>query len=589
MVSDNNKTNILKEEEMDALREVGNISMGSAATALSTLLDKRVSITTPTLSITTPEELRKNYPLPCVVVQVDYTEGLEGQNLLIIQEQDARLIVGQMMGEFADQLPEEMGEMHLSAVSEAMNQMMGASSTAMAEMFNMAIDISPPRSLYKNLQDDSSELDEIGENSEIVKISFRMEISDLVDSELIQLVPLDFSKTMTSRLFQGFSDVEEGVSSQVELPAVEEEESEKVSSEIEKDEVKEEEALEEEKGTHLREEEVDALKEIGNISMGSAATALSTLLDKRVSITTPTLSITTPEELRKNYPLPCVVVQVDYSVGFEGHNLLIIQEQDARLIVEQMMGEFADQLPEEMGEMHLSAVSEAMNQMMGSSSTAMADLFDMPIDISPPRSLYKDLNDDTQELDEIGDPLEIIKISFRMEIMDLVDSELIQLLPLQFSRKMVSKLLQGYSLMGGKLSSEEEIPDTEVAAVGEALSPEREGTVEEPSFEGGNQPVSGFVLDSGLSSGTVEDNENLKKIRDIPVKITGLLGRKKMILKDVLKLGEGSVLELDSLEGEPINILANGKPVAQGEIVVVDGQFGVSITSIVSPAGKAVS
>ena len=589
MVSDNNKTNILKEEEMDALREVGNISMGSAATALSTLLDKRVSITTPTLSITTPEELRKNYPLPCVVVQVDYKEGLEGQNLLIIQEQDARLIVGQMMGEFADQLPEEMGEMHLSAVSEAMNQMMGASSTAMAEMFNMAIDISPPRSLYKNLQDDSSELDEIGENSEIVKISFRMEISDLVDSELIQLVPLDFSKTMTSRLFQGFSDVEEGVSSQAEPPAAEEEKPEKVSSEIEKDEVKEEESPEGEKGTHLREEEVDALKEIGNISMGSAATALSTLLDKRVSITTPTLSITTPEELRKNYPLPCVVVQVDYSVGFEGHNLLIIQEQDARLIVEQMMGEFADQLPEEMGEMHLSAVSEAMNQMMGSSSTAMADLFDMPIDISPPRSLYKDLKDDTQELDEIGDPLEIIKISFRMEIMDLVDSELIQLLPLQFSRKMVSKLLQGYSLMGGKLSSEEEIPDTEAAAVEEGLFPERDGTVEEPSFEGGNQPVSGFVLDPGLSSRTVEDNENLKKIRDIPVKITGLLGRKKMILKDVLKLGEGSVLELDSLEGEPINILANGKPVAQGEIVVVDGQFGVSITSIVSPAGKAVS
>ncbi len=628
MVSGYDGTTGLKEMEIDALKEVGNISMGSAATALSTLLNKKVSITTPQLSVTTAEELTKEYPISCVVIQVDYKEGLQGHNLLIIQEQDARAIVEQMMGEFADQLPEELGEMHLSAVSEAMNQMMGSSSTAMAEMFAMPIDISPPRSIYKNLQENPRELEEIAGAAEIVKISFRIEIEGLVDSELIQLVPLQFSREMTSKLLQEMYGLEEEPASQEEIPAGEEAESEKVLPEGEAVEAQEAEtgevqetgsvpepgevseaqtaekaALPEEepaeiqqesssqgkKGSILREEEIDALKEIGNISMGSAATALSTLLDKKVSITTPRLSITTTEELRKNYPIPCVVVQVDYKVGFEGQNLLIIQEEDARLIVQQMMGEFADQLPEELGEMHLSAVSEAMNQMMGSSSTAMADLFDMPIDISPPKSLYKNLKDDSAELDEIGDPLEIIQISFRMEIMDLVDSELIQLLPLEFSRKMVNKLLQGFSMMGGMLSTGEEISQGQETAQEEDSSVQRQEAGEEVVSGGIPPAAAGFAPDTDTYGGSLEDSEQLKRIRDIPVKLTGLLGRKKMVLKDVLNLGEGSVLELDTLEGQPIDILANGKPVAQGEIVVVDGQFGVSITSIVNPANKGVS
>ncbi|MGB9860336.1 MAG: flagellar motor switch phosphatase FliY, partial [Moorellaceae bacterium] len=122
----------LTEEEKDALGEIGNISMGSAATALSQILNRKVLITTPHTRVTTPEELFASFQMPYVIVEVNFTEGLSGANLLIIKTRDAAVIADLMMGGSGQVEREELDELQKSAVAEAMNQMIGTSATSMS-------------------------------------------------------------------------------------------------------------------------------------------------------------------------------------------------------------------------------------------------------------------------------------------------------------------------------------------------------------------------------------------------------------------------------------------------------------------------
>src|SRR6476620_8194460 len=139
--------------EQDALGEIGNITFGSAATALSTLLGKKVDITTPQVSMITHEELKDEFPIPHVAVNVNYVDGFHGTNLLVIKTRDAQVIADLMMGgDGAGQLG-ELSEIHISAVQEAMNQMMGSSATSMSTIFNRFINISPPGINILNLAD----------------------------------------------------------------------------------------------------------------------------------------------------------------------------------------------------------------------------------------------------------------------------------------------------------------------------------------------------------------------------------------------------------------------------------------------------
>ena len=184
--------------EEDALGEIGNITMGTSATTLSTLLKKKVSITTPKVTITTPEKLRTDYPLPYVVVEVDYTQGLQGSNILIVKESDAVIMSDLMMGGEGSINQTTLSEIDMSAVSEAMNQMMGSATTSLSSMFNRRIDIAPPAltlvDLGKNSLDFSSEYDEL------VAIKFKMEIEDLVNSEIMQIIPVEAVKGMMTLL-----------------------------------------------------------------------------------------------------------------------------------------------------------------------------------------------------------------------------------------------------------------------------------------------------------------------------------------------------------------------------------------------------
>ena len=190
--SDISKAEKLTPEESDALGEISNISMGTAATTLSILVNNRVDITTPTVSYTTLEELSAQCEAPVVFIYISYKTGLQGKNLLILKERDVKVITDLMMGGDGTNVDDtELSDLHLSAICEAMNQMMGSAATSMSSMLNKVIDISPPQADLIDLQEtiDESVIDEFLAG-EFVKIRFRLEIGDLVDSDIMQLLSL---------------------------------------------------------------------------------------------------------------------------------------------------------------------------------------------------------------------------------------------------------------------------------------------------------------------------------------------------------------------------------------------------------------
>jgi flagellar motor switch protein FliN len=319
--------------------------------------------------------------------------------------------------------------------------------------------------------------------------------------------------------------------------------------------------------------EQDALGEIGNISLGSSTTALSTLLNQRVQITTPTIAVIEQDRIKEEFPVPHVAVHVDYTVGFRGKNLLVIREQDAKIIANLMMGGDGLQLDPEFSELHLSAVQEAMNQMMGSAATSMSTLFNQKVDISPPSIDIVDFKE--KSLEEMDDDI-IIKISFRLKVGNLIDSHMMQLLPLAFAKEMVQKILVS----------------NEAAATSHAVTERTESKFEEPISMTTQQPASHANIQKVQFAafsppGTVPSQpENLNILYDVPLDITVELGRTELQIRKILELGFGSILELDKLAGEPVDILANHKLIAKGEVVVIEENFGVRITDIVSPIDR---
>ena len=191
---------VLTREERDALGEIGNISIGTSATTLYTLLRNKVKITTPNVSITTINSLKNMYPFPFIAVEVSYTKGLSGSNLMIIKEKDAKIIADLMMGGDGTNVDVELDDMRMSAVGEAMNQMMGSAATSLSTMLKKDINISPPELTRINFATDSLK-GYFKEDETIVNVSFKMEVGDLLNSEIMQLMPIEFAKYLVEHLY----------------------------------------------------------------------------------------------------------------------------------------------------------------------------------------------------------------------------------------------------------------------------------------------------------------------------------------------------------------------------------------------------
>ncbi|MEH6942166.1 flagellar motor switch phosphatase FliY [Bacillus sp. JJ722] len=362
--------------------------------------------------------------------------------------------------------------------------------------------------------------------------------------------------------------------------------------------------------------EQDALGEIGNISFGSSATALSTLLRQKVDITTPTVTLIDRQFLKEEFPHPYVAIQVNYTVGFDGLNLLVIKQSDAAIIADLMLGGDGRNPSDLLDEIQLSAVQEAMNQMMGSAATSMSTIFNKKVDISPPSIDLLNIHTGQGE-DSIPPDNLLVKVSFRLRIGDLIDSNIMQLLPVKFAKDLVSELMQTTSeveevqLNEPVASHTESSIETMNTYVEQAVSQEQymtpPGSIQQQSipqqsvpqqsvpqqygsqYAQPSQPVN--VQPASFSSFQpyqLQESEakNLDMLLDIPLQVTVELGRTKKTVKEILELSSGSILELDKLAGEPVDILVNNRLIATGEVVVIDENFGVRVTDIISQTDR---
>lgn len=189
----------LTEKEVDIIGEIGNISMGSAATSLSVLLRNKVEITTPTVREYSKIKDMLELSRDLVTVEIKYKKGFEGFSVFVLETKDIAVIADLMMGGNGKIEKIEIGELQLSAVGEAMNQMMGISSTALSSMFNSKIDITPPIIKYQKFGEELDLTDDINDVA-IVVVSFQLKVGNLISSEMIQLTPLAAIKNQISRL-----------------------------------------------------------------------------------------------------------------------------------------------------------------------------------------------------------------------------------------------------------------------------------------------------------------------------------------------------------------------------------------------------
>ena len=334
--------------------------------------------------------------------------------------------------------------------------------------------------------------------------------------------------------------------------------------------------------TSLTPEEKDALGEIGNISMGTAATTLSRLLNQKVIISIPNVSTIALKELVEDYRESCVGIQILYTEGLKGSNLLILKEQDVKMIMDLLMGGDGTNIEVDLNDLHLSAISEVMNQMVGSSATSLASMIHKNIEISPPKAFIWDMTKlgliDDLEMDEY-----VIKILFKFEIGNILNSEMIQLLQVPFAKELVQSLLKQMEAVP-QISDDPPVRKAYTSAKSDK-NPVQKATCSNDPTMVNVQQVSFQSFDQ-VDVNTSYSKDNIDLIMDVPLQVTVEVGKARKLVREILSLGNGSIVELDKVAGDPVDILVNGKLIAKGEIVVIDENFGVRIIDIINPVNR---
>ena len=311
--------------------------------------------------------------------------------------------------------------------------------------------------------------------------------------------------------------------------------------------------------TGLKESDKDVIGEVGNITMSTAATTLSSLINRRVSITTPRVHYMSFKEIIEGCEIPKVVTRIEFNEGLLGNNLLMVNMKDSAIIADLMMGGDGTKGNEELTEFELSAVSEAMNQMIGSASTSMAQMLGKSIDILPPEvSVWN--NKETIDYKSYIKEDYICKISFRLSVEGLIESEIMQIYTLDTVKEIVG-------IMMGDATKTLPVIEPEVIEI-PRKQPEMQ--VQKPVFA----PLE--------DTSGVNQKRNLDLIMDVPLEFSVVLGKTKKTIQDILALGAGSVVELNKLADEPLEVYVNGKLIAHGEVVVINENFGIRMTQILS-------
>lgn len=387
--------------ELDVIGEIANISFGSASTVLSDLLHQQVTISTPKVEIVDLYNT-KDIDIPHVVLEVNFHKGIEMRNLFVLQSEVAAAIADlMMMGDGNIDPNEELSELHLSAVQEAMNQMMGHSATAMSNMFGEMIDITTPDikviALKEQLEDTNDQT--------MIKVGFDLIIGDLITSNLMQLIPVDKGRELAKRLLGDAIPEPEPVKEEISLTA----------------------------------EELDVFLEVCNIGIGSASTVLSKLLNRKVSLQIPTARVIDSKEFEFN-ERPCLVTSVEFVEGLRSSNTFIISKNAALIMADlMMMGDGIVQEDAKLTELEVSAVQELMNQMMGFSATAMSEMLGTKIDISPPTMEFCNFGDTMiQKNIAEGKTVEVI---FPLEVEGLLKTPMYQIFNPAAAKEMAQLML----------------------------------------------------------------------------------------------------------------------------------------------------
>ncbi|EJQ90293.1 flagellar motor switch phosphatase FliY [Bacillus toyonensis] len=523
----------LTPQECDILGEIANISFGSASTVLSTILNRQVNITAPRVELVDLYDT-SDVEVPHVVLNIHFTKGLDMENLLVLK-QDVALSIADlmMMGTGEVEEGKELGELELSAVQEAMNQMMGFAATSMSEFFQDTVDMSPPTIKVVKLSEEMEKISEITGNNTIVKVSFDLKIDNLVNSKLVQIVSVEHAKRMINKLLQLSGEVEER-----------DEPAELVETEIVEEHVEKE---------YLTQEEKDVLGEIANISIGSASTVLSTLLNQPVTISTPNVEAINVRHY-DGVPVPFVILNVDFVEGLKNENVFVFTKDVALTMVDLMMMGTGEVDPEkELSELELSGIKEIMNQMMGHAATAMSEMFQEKMDMTPPNVKFVTLKEEMEYLGESMEVDELVQITFNLEIGDLLQSKMYQILPISEAKEMVRRLL--YPMVEEQEEiTPEEIEEEEIAAP----------VVQPIEFKEVKQ-IEPVYMDTSI-------------LQNVEMNVKFVFGSTVKTIQDILSLQENEAVVLDEDIDEPIRIYVNDVLVAYGELVNVDGFFGVKVT-----------
>ena len=365
-------------------------------------------------------------------------------------------------------------------------------------------------------------------------------------------------------------------------------------------------------GDEITPEEKDAIGEISNICMGTAATTLYSLVNQKVIITTPVVEVTDWDTLTAEYAKPCVFINILYKEGIDGNNVLILKEDDVKIITDLMMGGDGLNPAPELTELHFSAICEAMNQMMGSSATSLSSMMNCKIDISPPEAELVDMAGNIASASAVEFlKHRFVRVTFNMTIGDLVDSTIMQLYPIDFAKTLYSKFNGGAEAAKPEPKPSPKPEPKPEPKLGQA-APEQyamnQAMVGQPMMNQNmmGQPMMGqpmmnnpAMMGNGMMgqpevnvqnvqfqafnpmNNPILQQENIDLIMDVPLEVSVVLGRTRKSIKEILEFAPGTIIELDKLAGEPIDVMVNQKLVAKGEVVVIEESFGIRITEII--------